>query len=68
MKKAMIMMGTACILFSLGTQAQFSKGTIMLGTTIGTTGYTSANSNYSYDVGTLKSTGTNTLLSVWGRR
>lgn len=49
----------ACLLFSLYSKAQFSRGTIMLGTTIGSTGYSDANSNYSYDVGTLKSTGTN---------
>jgi|GEM_PF-1930155 len=49
------------VLASLSTQAQFKKGTIMLGTTIGTTGYSSANSNYDYDAGELRKTGTNTF-------
>lgn len=61
MKKAMVMITTACILFASAANAQFSKGTVMLGTTIGSTGFSSANSNYGYDVGTLKSTGTNTF-------
>ena len=41
--------------------AQFTKGTLMLGTTIGTTGYSSANSDYNYDAGGLRNTGTNTF-------
>ena len=49
------------IFSSIQTNAQFAKGTMMLGTTIGSTGYSSANSDYGYDVGTLKSTGTNTF-------
>src|SRR5450631_3586664 len=43
------------------TNAQFSKGTLMLGTTIGTTGYSSASSDYNYDAGELRNTGTNTF-------
>jgi hypothetical protein len=46
---------------SLDSDAQFKKGTIMLGTTIGSTGYSSANSDYSYEPGELRSTGTNTF-------
>jgi hypothetical protein len=59
MKKAMLAI-PACLLFALETPAQFSKGTVMLGTTIGTTGYSSANSDYSYDAGNSRSTGTKT--------
>lgn len=56
---------TACFVFSLATFAQFTKGTVMLGTTIGTTGFSSANSDYSYDAGNARSTGTHTFtLSV----
>jgi hypothetical protein len=61
MKKETIILITACLLFSLASKAQFSRGTIMVGTTIGTSGFSDANSNYMYDVGTLKSTGTNTF-------
>jgi hypothetical protein len=61
MKKLMLIMLAGFELFSLKTNAQFAKGTIMLGTTIGSTGYSSANSDYGYDVGTLKNTGTNTF-------
>src|SRR5450631_1011859 len=43
------------------TNAQFSKGTLMLGTTIGTTGYSSASSDYNYDAGELRTAGTNTF-------
>jgi hypothetical protein len=48
-------------LVTLHSQAQFKKGTVMLGTTIGSTGYSSANSDYDYDAGELRSTGTNTF-------
>jgi hypothetical protein len=46
---------------SLQVKAQFVKGTIMLGTTIGSTGYSSANSNYDYESGELRSAGTNSF-------
>ena len=46
---------------TIQTNAQFSKGTLMLGTTIGTTGYSSASSDYNYDAGELRNTGTNTF-------
>lgn len=61
MKKEIFILTASCLLFSVCTKAQFSRGTIMLGTTIGTSGYSAANSNYGYDVGALKSTGTNTF-------
>ena len=61
MKKLTIMTLAAGLLICMNAKAQFSRGTIMLGTTIGTTGYSSANSDYGYDVGTIKSTGTNTF-------
>jgi hypothetical protein len=61
MKKLFLLTFTAVAFFSANTKAQFSKGTIMLGTTIGSTGYSSANSDYGYDVGTVKNTGTNTF-------
>lgn len=51
----------AVMLLSMNAKAQFTRGTIMLGTTIGSTGYSSANSDFGYDVGTLKNTGTNTF-------
>lgn len=55
MKKAMLAI-VACSVFALGAYAQLSKGTVMLGTTIGTTGYSSANSDYNYDAGNSRST------------
>jgi Outer membrane protein beta-barrel domain len=61
MKKLLISMIATCLICCFQANAQFSKGTIMLGTTIGSTGYSSANSDYGYDVGTLKNTGTNTF-------
>jgi Outer membrane protein beta-barrel domain len=61
MKKLILLMFSMCLLLCFSSQAQFVKGTLMLGTTIGSTGYSSANSDYGYDVGTLKNTGTNTF-------
>jgi hypothetical protein len=46
-------------LLSLHVSAQFIKGTIMLGTTIGSTGYSSANSDFNYESGEQRSAGTN---------
>ncbi len=57
----MFMTFAFCILYSVESKAQFSKGTMMLGTTIGTTGYSSANSGYDYDAGNSRSTGTHTF-------
>jgi Outer membrane protein beta-barrel domain len=59
-KLIMLLMAVAGILPALQTQAQFKKGTLMLGTTIGSAVYSSANSDYSYDNGNSKSTGTHT--------
>jgi outer membrane protein with beta-barrel domain len=61
MKKLILFTTIATVLICLHAEAQFAKGTLMLGTTIGSTGYSSANSDYGYDVGTLKNTGTNTF-------
>jgi hypothetical protein len=61
MKKVIIMMSATCVLYSTNIKAQFTKGTVMLGTTIGTTGYSSASSDYNYDAGNSKSTGTHTF-------
>jgi hypothetical protein len=61
MKKLILITLGGMMLFAMKANAQFAKGTIMLGTTIGSTGYSSANSDYGYDVGTLKNTGTNTF-------
>src|SRR5450432_2731821 len=61
MKKLMLLTITALLFLCFHVKAQFAKGTIMLGTTIGSTGYSSANSDYGYDVGTVKNTGTNTF-------
>jgi Outer membrane protein beta-barrel domain len=61
MKKLILLMFFSSLLISLHVHAQFAKGTLMLGTTLGSTGYSSANSDYGYDVGTLKNTGTNSF-------
>jgi hypothetical protein len=45
---------------SLRAVAQFKKGTVMMGTTVGTTAYSSANSDYDFDNGNTRSTGTKT--------
>lgn len=60
MKKAMLAM-VACSVFAFDASAQFSKGIVMMGATIGTTGYSSANSDYNYDAGNTRSTGTQTF-------
>jgi hypothetical protein len=61
MKKLFLLTMVIIALSVSHARAQFARGTLMLGTTIGTTGYSSANSDYGYDVGTLKNTGTNTF-------
>jgi hypothetical protein len=61
MKKNCFLLIFASMLFGFHASAQFAKGTLMLGTTIGSTGYSSASSDYGYDLGTLKNTGTNTF-------
>ncbi len=45
----------------MSAKAQFKPGTLFVATTLGTLGYSSANSDYGYDVGTAKSTGTKTV-------
>jgi hypothetical protein len=61
MKKLILILFSGGMILSNKAHAQFVKGTMMLGTTIGSTGYSSANSDYGYDVGTLKNTGTNSF-------
>jgi hypothetical protein len=66
MRKFKILMPALCILCVLQSKAQFSRGTIMLGTTIGSTAYLSSTSNYNYDNGSEKSNGTNTYTFSMG--
>jgi hypothetical protein len=63
MKKIMLFALTSGLLICIANHAnaQFTKGTIMLGTTIGTTGYSSASTDYNYDAGELRNAGTNTF-------
>jgi hypothetical protein len=63
MKKITVLAIASAILTctAFNASAQFAKGTFMLGTTIGTTGYSSANSDYNYDAGELRNAGTNTF-------
>jgi Outer membrane protein beta-barrel domain len=60
MKKTTFLLAIACASISSQVKAQFTKGTIMVGPTIGTTAYSSANSNYQYDNEETRSTGTKT--------
>lgn len=60
MKSAFIFLPFICALLSLQVDAQFTKGTVMVGSTIGSTGYSSANSNYSYDNAEAKTVQTKT--------
>jgi hypothetical protein len=60
MKKISIYLAVCFFVLALKTHAQMKPGTLMLGTTIGTTAYTSATSDYGYDNGSSKTTGTNT--------
>ena len=53
MKKLILLMLFSGLFISMRVHAQFAKGTLMLGTTLGSTGYSSANSDYGYDVGTV---------------
>jgi hypothetical protein len=56
------------LFFSLPAKAQFKPGTLMIGTTVGSIGYSSANSDYGYAIGTARSTGTNTFTFSAGPR
>jgi hypothetical protein len=63
MKKLTLLTIASAILtlVSYHANAQFKKGTWMLGTTVGSSAYSSANSDYNYDAGELRSTGTSTF-------
>lgn len=54
------MIAVLCLAAATSARAQFKPGTLMIGTTVGTTAYTSANSNYDYDGGATRSTNTDT--------
>jgi hypothetical protein len=59
--KKLFLLTTTCLLVMMSTtHAQFKRGTLMVGTTIGNSSYSSANSDYDYTDGETKSTGTNT--------
>jgi len=47
-------------MLSMPVNAQFKKGTLMLGTTIGSTAYSDANSDYNFDNGDTRSASTHT--------
>lgn len=67
MKKNIRVTFSVCvIMLSIKSNAQFTKGTLMLGTTIGSAGYTSASSDYNYDAGELRSVKTNTFTFSMG--
>jgi hypothetical protein len=66
MKKIISLMSVCVCLLCLKTTAQVKPGTLMIGTTVGTTAYTSANSDYGYDNGNTKTTGTNTYTFSLG--
>ena len=60
MKKLLKAIACIClVLLTIKSNAQFTKGTMMLGTTIGSAGYSSAGSDYNYDAGELRNTKTN---------
>ncbi len=56
-----ILFAAGILFFSFdNVNAQFQKGTLLLGTTIGTTGYSNANADYGYDLGSAKAISTDT--------
>jgi Outer membrane protein beta-barrel domain len=59
-------MTVAGLFFTTAAKAQFKPGTLMVGTTVGSIGYSSATSDYGYEVGTARSTGTNTFTFSTG--
>jgi hypothetical protein len=62
MKKLLIATTSFCLLvLTTKTNAQFSRGTVMLGTTIGSAGYSAATSDYNYDAGEQREAKTNTF-------
>jgi hypothetical protein len=65
MKRSILLATMASLLILSRSNAQFKRGTLMVGTTIGTTGFSSATSDYGYDDGEAKTTDTKTYsLSV----
>jgi hypothetical protein len=64
--RSFLPIATVALLFTLPAKAQFKPGTLMVGTTVGSIGYSSANSDYGYDVGSARSTGTNTFTFSTG--
>lgn len=66
MKRALFILIPASLLGANSIRAQFSKGTLMLGTNLATTSYSNASSDYTYDAGGSKSTGTHTYSFSMG--
>jgi hypothetical protein len=62
MKKTNNLLSVIAIMFIsvITAHAQVKPGTIMIGTSIGSTAYSSANSDYSYEIGGTRHTATNT--------
>jgi hypothetical protein len=58
MKKTIVAMAGFCTLLAFNANAQFERGTIMLGANIGSGAFTSANSDYVYDNASTRSTKT----------
>jgi len=54
------------IVLSIPAKAQFKTGSLMIGTTIGSTAYSSANSDYAYDNGGSRTTSTKTYTFSLG--
>src|SRR5258707_14490023 len=55
MKKGITLLTGSLLTLALHVSAQFKPGTLMLGSTLGSTTYTSGNSDYSYDNGNTRS-------------
>ena len=66
MIRLVLPMAAACLFFASQAKAQFKPGTLMLGTTVGSIGYSDANSDYGYQVGGSRSTGTKTFTFSTG--
>ena len=64
--RSILPMAAAGLFFSNQAKAQFKPGTVMLGTTVGSIGYSDANSDYGYDIGGSRSTGTKTFTFSMG--
>ena len=61
MNRIIILLAGFILSSQFSSQAQFKKGTLMVGTTVGSTSYSSANSDYDYDNGQLRNTDTKTF-------